>query len=143
MHPIAHTVDAASSHLWAFALMAVLMLVFVVGRVAKETKTSVKNWKSFLNFWMFAYVILLGALMSVTTSMALVLLIGANGAPRVDFIPPSMISMAAAVVGVFGFEFLFRKFIIGFGENKFDLDTTLQNIVDQAVAATLKKESGS
>jgi len=142
MQPIAHTVDAASSHLLAFAFMIVLMLVFGVGRIAKETKTSVKNWKSFLNFWMFAYVLLLGALMSVTTSMALVLLIDANGSPRVVFIPPSMISMSAAVVGVFGFEFLFRKFTIGFGENKFDLETTLQNLVDQAVAATLKKETG-
>jgi len=82
MQPIAHTVDAASSHLLAFAFMIVLMLVFGVGRIAKETKTSVKNWKSFLNFWMFAYVLLLGALMSVTTSMALVLLIDANGSPR-------------------------------------------------------------
>ena len=104
--------------------MMVLMMVFGVGRVATETKTSVRNWKSFLNFWMFAYVLLLGALMSVTTSMALVLLVDANGAPRVDFIPPSTISIAAAVVGVFGFEFLFRKFVIGFGENKFDLETT-------------------
>lgn len=26
--------------------------------------------------------------------------------------------MTAAVVGVFGFEFLFRKLIIGFGENR-------------------------
>lgn len=73
---------------------------------------------------------------------ALVLLVDENGAPRVNFIPPSTISLAAAVVGVFGFEFLFRKFVIGFGENKFDLDTTLQNLVDQAVAATLKKETG-
>ncbi len=51
--------------------------------------------------------------------------------------------MTAAVVGVLGFEFLFRKFIIGFGETQFDLGTTLQNLVDQAVAATLKKEAGA
>jgi len=50
--------------------------------------------------------------------------------------------MTAAVLGVFGFEFLFRKFIIGFGENQLNLATTLQNFVDQAVAATLKKEAG-
>jgi membrane protease YdiL (CAAX protease family) len=142
MQPVAQTVDAASNHLYAFAFMVVLMLIFGVGRVAKEAKTSVKNWKSFLNFWMFAYVLLLGALMSVTTGMALVLLVNEKGEPRMNFIPPSMISIAAAVVGVFGFEFLFRKFIIGFGENKFDLETTLQNLVDQAVAATLKKEAG-
>jgi hypothetical protein len=117
------------------------MLVFGVGRVAKETKTSVK-WKSFLHLWMLAYIALLAALMSVTTAMALVLLIDEKGQPRVTFIPPSFLSMTAAVVGVFGFEFLVRKFIIGFGETQLDLATTLQNLVDQAVAATLKKEAG-
>lgn len=121
--------------------MTALMLMFGVGRVAKETKTSVK-WKSFLHFWMVAYLALLGALMSVTTAMALVLLIDERGQPRVIFIPPSFLSMTAAVLGVFGFEFLFRKFVIGFGENQLDLATTLQNFVDQAVAATLKKEAG-
>ena len=121
--------------------MAILMLTFGVGRVAKETKTSV-NWKSFLNLWMVAYLVLLAFLMSVTTAMALVLLIDEKGQPRVTFIPPSFLSMTAAVLGVFGFEFLFRKFVIGFGENQLDLATTLQNIVDQAVAATLKKEAG-
>ena len=134
-------VDAAASHVWAFVFMLVLMLMFGVGRVAKETKTSVK-WKSFLHLWMVAYLVLLAALMSVTTAMALVLLIDEKGQPRVTFIPPSFLSMTAAVLGVFGFEFLFRKFIIGFGENQLDLATTLQNFVDQAVAATLKKETG-
>ena len=134
-------VDAAASHPWAFVFMMVLMLIFGVGRVAKETKTSVK-WKSFLHFWMLAYLILLTGLMSITTAMALVLLIDENGQARMTFIPSSFVSMAAAVLGVFGFEFLFRKFIIGFGENQFDLAATLQNVVDQAVAATLKKEAG-
>jgi hypothetical protein len=134
-------VDAAASHVWAFVFMLVLMLMFGVGRVAKETKTSVK-WKSFLHLWMVAYLVLLAALMSVTTAMALVVLIDEKGQPRVTFIPPSFLSMTAAVLGVFGFEFLFRKFIIGFGENQLDLATTLQNFVDQAVAATLKKEAG-
>jgi len=134
-------VDAAASHVWAFVFMLVLMLMFGVGRVAKETKTSVKN-QSFLHLWMVAYLVLLAALMSVTTAMALVLLIDEKGQPRVTFIPPSFLSMTAAVLGVFGFEFLFRKFIIGFGENQLDLATTLQNFVDQAVAATLKKETG-
>jgi hypothetical protein len=50
--------------------------------------------------------------------------------------------MTAAVLGVFGFEFLVRNFIIGFGETQLDLATTLQSLVDQAVAATLKKEAG-
>jgi hypothetical protein len=134
-------IDAAASHVWAFVFMAILMLTFGVGRMAKETKTSV-NWKSFLNLWMVAYLVLLAFLMSVTTAMALVLLIDEKGQPRVTFIPPSFLSMTAAVLGVFGFEFLFRKFVIGFGENQLDLATTLQNIVDQAVAATLKKEAG-
>jgi len=51
--------------------------------------------------------------------------------------------MTAAVVGVFGFEFFFRKLIIGFGENQLDLSTSLQNVVDQAVAATVKKEAST
>jgi hypothetical protein len=59
----------------------------------------------------------------------------------VTLIPPSFISLAASVVGVFGFEFLFRKFVIGFGETQFDLSTSLQNLVDQAVSAVSKKEA--
>jgi hypothetical protein len=134
-------IDAAASHVWAFVFMMALMLMFGVGRVAKETKTSVR-WKSFVHLWMLAYLVLLAALMSVTTAMALVLLIDEKGHLRVSFIPPSFVSITAAVLGVFGFEFLFRKFIIGFGENQLDLATTLQNFVDQAVAATLRKEAG-
>jgi hypothetical protein len=121
--------------------MTILLLMFAVGRVAKETRTSVK-WSSFLHLWMVAYLVTLAFLMSVTTAMALVVLIDEKGQPRANFVPPSFLSMAAAVAGVFGFEFLFRKFIIGFGENQLDLGTTLQNFVDQAVAATLKKEAG-
>jgi hypothetical protein len=136
------TVDAAASHPCAFVFMLVLMLVFGVGRVAKETKTSVKNWKSFFHLWMFAYLLLLGALMSVTTDIALVLLVKPDGLPNVTFVSPSLISLTSAVAGVFGFEFLFRKLIVGFGENKLDLDSTLQTLVDQAVEATLKKEAG-
>jgi hypothetical protein len=41
-----------------------------------------------------------------------------KGQPRITFVPPSFLSITAAVLGVFGFEFLFRKFIIGFGENQ-------------------------
>lgn len=121
--------------------MTILLLMFAVGRVAKETRTSVK-WSSFLHLWMVAYLVTLAFLMSVTTAMALVVLIDEKGQPRANFVPPSFLSMAAAVAGVFGFEFLFRKFIIGFGENQLDLGITLQNFVDQAVAATLKKEAG-
>lgn len=137
----APSADAALNHPWAFVFMAILMLVFGVGRVAKETKTSVR-WKSFLNPWMVAYLALLAALMSLTTAMALVLLVDEKGQPRVAFIPPSFIPMAASVMGVFGFEFLIRKFVIGFGETQFDFSTSLQNLVDQAVAAILKKDSG-
>ena len=86
--------------------------------------------------------VLLAALTFVTTAMALVLLFDEKRQPRVAFIPSSFLPMTAAVLGVFGFEFLFRKFIIGFGENQLNLATTLQNFVDQAVAATLKKEAG-
>lgn len=133
--------DAAAAHPYAFVFMTVLMLVFGLVRVAKGTKATVK-WRSFLHLWMVAYLVLLAALMSVTTAMALALLVDPSGKPTVTFIPPSFVSMAAAVFGVFGFEVLFSKFIIGFGETKLDLSTTLQNLVDQAVSATLKKEVG-
>jgi len=142
MPQVAHSADAAASHPYAFAFMFLLMLIFAIQRVAKETKTSVKKWTSFLHFWMLAYFILLTALMSVTTAMALVLLVDEKGEPRVNFIPPSCIAISAALIGVFGFEFLLQKFIIGFGESKFDLTASLQNLVDQAVAATLKREAG-
>ena len=51
-------IDAAESPS-AFVFMTVLMLTFGVGRVAKETKTSVRP-KSFFHLWMFAYLVLLG-----------------------------------------------------------------------------------
>jgi hypothetical protein len=38
-----------------------------------------------------------------------------------------------------GFEILLSKFIVGFRETKLDFSTTLQDLLDQAVAATLKK----
>jgi hypothetical protein len=34
--------DVALSHPWAFVFMVILMFVFGLGRVAKETKTSVR-----------------------------------------------------------------------------------------------------
>lgn len=138
---VAPTVDVARAHPWAFAFMLVLMLIFGVGRAAKETRVNVR-WSSFLNLWMVAYLVFLGFLMAVTTAMALLIMVDPNGQPRVTFVPPSFISLTAAVLGVFGFEFLFRKLIVGFGENQLDLSTTLQNFVDQAVEATLKKETG-
>lgn len=134
-------VDAAVTHPSAFLFMVILTLIFGVGRVAKETRVSVKKWSSFLHLWMAAYLVLLVFLMGVTTAMALVLLFGKDNEPSVAFLPPSFLPMAAAVLGVFGFEFLFRKFIIGFGENQLDLAATLQNFVDQAVAATLERET--
>ena len=121
--------------------MFVLMLIFAVQRVANEAKTPVSRWTSFVHFWMLAYFLLLTAIMSVTTAMALVLLVDDKGEPQFKFIPESLIPMSAALVGVFGFEFFLRKFIIGFGENKFDLGDSLQNLIDQAVAATLKREA--
>ena len=134
-------IDAAIAHPFAFVFMLILALIFGVGRVAKETKVLVKKWRSFLHLWMAAYLILLAFLMAVTTAMALVLLFGKSNEPSVTFIPPSFLPMAASVLGVFGFEFLFRKFIIGFGEDQLDLTTTLQNFVDQAVSATLEREA--
>jgi hypothetical protein len=134
-------VDAALSHPWAFVFMAVLMFGFGLARVAKETTLPIRKWRSFLHLWMAAYFLLLALLMSLTTAMALALLVDACGVPKVTFIPASFISVAAAVLGVFGFEFLVRKFVIGFGENQLDVGTTLQNVVDQAVAATYKKEA--
>lgn len=121
--------------------MAVLMFGFGLARVAKETTLPIRKWRSFLHLWMAAYFLLLALLMSLTTAMALALLVDACGVPKVTFIPASFISVAAAVLGVFGFEFLVRKFVIGFGENQLDVGTTLQNVVDQAVAATYKKEA--
>ena len=135
------SIDAATSHPFAFVFMALFVLLFGVGRVAKETKAKVKI-SSFLHLWMALYLVLLGFVMALTTAMALVLLVDGKGQLRVDFIPASFVSIAAALLGVFGFEFLGRKFIIGFGENQFDLGSTLQDFVDQAVAATLKKEAG-
>jgi hypothetical protein len=135
-------IDAAVTHPWAFVFMAILMLSFGVARIAKETTIKSVKWKSLLHFWTLAYLVVLGFLMSVTTAMSLVLLIDEKGQPRVGFIPESFVSLAAAVLGVFGFEFLFRKFIIGFGENKIDFAETLQSLVDQAVQATAKKDAG-
>ncbi len=133
--------DAAVEHPSAFALMLVLVLIFGVGRVAKETNQAVKKWSSFLHFWMLAYLVLLGFLMGITTAMALVVLFDKDNNPTVHFIPAEFLPLTAAVLGVFGFEFLFRKFIIGFGENQLDLSTTLQSFVDQAVAATRRREA--
>ena len=82
------------------------MLTFGVGRVAKETKTSVRP-KSFFHLWMFAYLVLLGFLMSVTTAMALVLLLDEKGQLRVNFIPSSFVSITAAVAGVSVLNFSF------------------------------------
>jgi len=135
------SVDVAQIHPYAFVFMLFLLLMFGIGRIASQTKANVR-WQSFLHVWMFLYLVFLGVLMSVTTAMSLVLLVDKTGQPRVDLIPPSFISLAAAVLGVFGFEFLVRKFIIGFGETQFDVGASLQNIVDQTVAATLKKEAG-
>jgi hypothetical protein len=136
-------VDAARVHPWAFVFMGFLALAFGVARVAKETKIAVKSWRSFVHWWMAFYLALLGFLMALTTAVALILLVDPCGNSRVKHVvPDSFISAAAAVLGVFGFEFLVRKFMIGFGENRLDVGSTLQDLVDQSVAATLRKEAG-
>jgi len=97
-------VDAAASHPFAFGIMAVLAVILGCARVAHETKVSIKNVGSFIHMWTFAYLALLTVLMSITTDMALVLLVGPDGKPALTFIHPSLVSMAAAVFGVFSFE---------------------------------------
>jgi hypothetical protein len=139
--PGGHLVDLAAAHPYTFVWMAVLLFIFGIGRVSRETKPAVTNWKSFLHPWMAAYLVILGILMALTTGMALVLVFDpSTGSARIDWLPPSLCPVAAAALGVLGFEWLFRKFTVGFGESQFDLKDTLQGLVDQAVAATLKKD---
>lgn len=135
-------IDAALNHPLAFVLMAVFVLCFGVVKVAHKSGKAVRRWQSFLHFWMAAYLILLGFLMSLTTAMALALLLDNCGQLRLDLIPSSFVSMAAAALGVFGFGFLLRNLIIGVGESQLDVGSTLEALVNKAVQATLRKEVG-
>jgi len=136
--------DAASSHPFTFLIMLIVMLPVCLTRVAKQTKVPAAKWRSFLNFWMVAYLVVQVALMTLTTATALFLLFDPSGRPKLPDlpIPSSFLPLAAALLGVFGFEILLSKFIVGFGETKLDFSTTLQDLLDQAVAATLKKAAG-
>jgi len=121
--------------------MLVLACIFSVGSVANDAGIPIRRFRSFLHLWMAAYFLLLALLMAVTTGMTLVLLFDAKDGLRIPLFPSRIAPLAAAVFGVFGFETLVRKLIVGFGENQFDLDKTLQSILDQAVAATLEREA--
>lgn len=134
-------VDVAQAHPAAFLFMSVLVLIFGAITVATESKVSVLKWTSFLHFWMAAYLVLLAVLMSVTTAIALGLLFDDRNHAKLPWLPASFAPISAAVVGVFAFEIFLRRFIIGFGENQLDVAVKLQQLVDQAVAATLKKEA--
>ncbi len=81
------------------------------------------------------------ALMALTTSIALFLLYDVKGDPKLQElpVPRSFLPLASALLGVFGFEILISKFIVGFGETKLDVSAILQDSLDQAAAATLKK----
>lgn len=116
------------------------MLAFAAVRVAAGTKIQVK-WKSFLNPWMSAYLVILAFMYNLTTAVALVLIAPAGKPPTLP-IPPFFISLAGGVFGFFGFDILLSKLIIGFGETKLDISAKIQELTDQAVAATLKKEVG-
>ncbi len=97
--------------------------------------------RSYLNLWTIAYFVVMCLLTSLTTSSALYLLLDDKGNPRISLVPNSFLPLLAAVVGVFGFEFLVRKFVIGFGENQWDLNTSLDDLAAHAVSATLLKEA--
>ncbi len=90
---------------------------------------------------MCAYLVLLMILMSITTAIALSIVFDDKNHSRFPLLPVSFGPIAAAVVGVFAFEVFLRRFIVGFGENQLDAATTLQRLVDQAVAATLRREA--
>lgn len=133
--------DAATNHPLAFLLMLIVMLPVCLTRVARTTRVPATKWIAFVNFWMIAYLIVQVALMALTTSIALFLLYDLKGEPKLRElpVPPSFLPLAAALLGVFGFEILISKFIVGFGETKLDLSAVLQDLLDQAAAATLKK----
>ena len=136
--------DAATSHSSAFLLMLLVMLPVCLTRVSKATKTPAVTWKSFFNFWMVLYLVVQVALMALTTAIALFLLFDVQGQPKIANlpVPSSFLPLTAALLGVFGFEILLSRLIVGFGETKLDFSTTLQDLLDRAVEATLKKAAG-
>ena len=138
------TFDAATAHPLAFVFMLIVMLPVCATRVAKATNLPALKWECFFNFWMGAYLIVQVALAALTTAIALFLLFDSHGNPKLPDlpIPLSFLPLAAALLGVFGFEILLSKFVVGFGETKLDFSTALQDLLDQAVAATLKKAAG-
>ncbi|ADW68852.1 hypothetical protein [Granulicella tundricola] len=139
-------VDVAASHPFAFVWMTVLMLILGVSRVARGIRPAVTNASSYFHLWMLAYLVVLGLLMSLTTGIALVILYDPHhygeARPAFDWLPQRLLPLAAGAAGVLGFEWLFRKFTVGFGQTQFDLQGMLDELVNQAIAATLKKDVG-
>ncbi len=135
-----HRVDLALSHPLAFTFTFTLAVFYVLIPIAYEAKFSI-SMNSLRNAWVFLYIMLSGLLMLITTGMALQILYKQDGALRVDWIPESIALLAAAVFGVFGFDVLVRRFVVGFGENQFELAKILQACLDQTVAARLKCEA--
>ncbi len=84
------------------------------------------------------------ALTALTTAVALFLVFDQQGNPKIPGlpVPPSFLPLTAAFLGVFGFDILVSKIIIGFGEIKLDFATVIQDLSDKAVEGTLKKAVG-
>jgi len=139
---VVHRVDAAKSHPYAFLFMAVLVFILGIRNVKRETDVHVRT-ASLLNVPMGLYLIVLGFLMSLTTAMSLMILVNDDGTSKAGFMPDSFVSMVGAVFGVFAFGTLIDKFVIGFGENRLDVNAVMQDLIDQAVEATLRKEATS
>jgi amino acid permease len=134
------SIDAAANHPFAYVVALAFMVVFSAARVASGTKISVKP-ESFFNFWMVAYLLVLTFMYMLTTAVALALIVP-DGKTPITVIPPSFVWLAGGVFGFFGFDVLLSKLIIGLGETKLDIAAKLQDLLDQAVAATLKKDAG-
>jgi len=66
---VAHPVQRVEI-VWSMVWMLLLVLLWSLRNVAKGVKVSAPL-KSFVNFWMIAYLVLLAVSMSITTAMAL------------------------------------------------------------------------
>jgi hypothetical protein len=135
--------DAAAAHPYTFLYMFIVMVPVCLVRVGRATavQTTVVKIQHYIHVWMIMYLVVQLALTALTTAIALFLLYDSTGQQRIHDlpVPASFLPLAAAVIGVFGFDILISKLIVGFGETKLDFSKTLQDLLDQAVAATLKK----
>jgi hypothetical protein len=137
--------DLAEQHPWTFVFMVIFSTIWVLGAIAKECQPSLAtlNLKlklsALFNWWVGIYWLLFTLLATISTGMALVLAFDERGAARIKILPEKLLPLTVAAIGVFGFEFLFKKLIVGFGENTFDLNDTMKNLLAQAQAATIFK----